>query len=95
MVVGSGGWLAIRPDGRFFASRSSLATTRYLSLTKATEQSASDTLERLRLRVPEEASSSPTTRPEPGSRFESGRDPDRDQPDQEFDPFGDAPAPSS
>jgi hypothetical protein len=95
--VGSGAWLAVRPDGRFFASRGSLATTRYLSLSGATEQSASEILERLRLRVPEEANvPSPSgDQRAPGDRFDSGRDPDRDEPGRDFDPFDDAPAPSS
>ncbi len=86
--AGPDGWIGLRPDGTFLVSRDSLATRRYLSLN---DDSIRD-LDSLLLPVPR---NEPTRTPDQRSRFESGRYPDSDTRDREFDPFSGEPAPSS
>ena len=90
MADTDGGWIALRPDGRFFASQNALAQERYLSLNVPGEE-LSD--RRLMLRdAPVESAEEDQTREH---RFDSARDSEVEAETDDFDPQSGAPAPSS
>lgn len=91
-----GGWIAVRPDGRFFASSDRLATDRYLSLNVD-----GISLDDRRLAIGDRGRYSPgdtvPRRSENGPihRFDSAEDPETEAETEGFDPRSGDPAPSS
>jgi hypothetical protein len=90
VVADTGGeWIALRPDGRFYASDDRLASGQYLSVTREDVQ-----LETRRLAL-DARSRSDASEDQPMHRFESGRDEENVEETEQFDPFSGDPAPSS
>ena len=89
-VMENGAWLALREDGRFFASTDEIATTQYLSV------NADATLLRDYRLVSESNRPAPQEQRAPTiDRLQSGDDGDLHEESRTFDPLSGEPAPSS
>ena len=96
VVAGTNGsWVALRPDGRFYASSDRLATEQYLSLNLENTDLAS---QRIAISGAGIGPQGPEPAAEDGApmhRFDSAEDPTIDERTDSFDPTSGEPAPSS